>query len=205
VLVVGAIVYVFMLIDIFTVLLTATQYQGVLIAAWTAVALTYIAWARLRGIPAEKAEWRPGRVPLFNWGGLAGVGSGTAVGLILLNVGDAGDWTQTWFSPLTFVTSVVVYAASLEFARRSWWVLDRPHDPRDEVDDPWEARIRCGSCQKSYIAQEMDRDPEHGQRPICQSCAQASPTFYRHAHEEAKRYAREGGGVAEPLPGTVER
>jgi hypothetical protein len=80
---------------------------------------------------------------------------------------------------------------SLEFAHRSWFMLDRPYDPRSEVDDPWEARVRCESCGLAYIAYEMDRDPSSGHRPICASCASAKPSLLRDARREALRHKSE--------------
>jgi purine-cytosine permease-like protein len=183
--VVGAIVYVIMLTDIFPLILRMTQYQGVLIVAWVAIALAHIGWSRLREISPESWEFRPGRVPMFNWGGVAAWGVATAVGLGLLELG--GAFGGTWYGPLTFVTAFGIYAGSLEFARRSWFVMDRPHDPRAEVDDPWHARIRCHVCGKYYIAHEMDRDPGADHQAICASDAQASASFYGHARREADR------------------
>jgi purine-cytosine permease-like protein len=187
--IVGVVVYLFMLTNIFDILLQATLYQGVIITAWVAVTLTHIAHSRLRKIDPESWEWRPGRVPMFNWGGLGAGFAATAVGVVLLNFG--GAWGDTWAPPLTFVTATIIYGVSLEFAKRSWFVMERPYDPRTEVDNPWEARIRCHVCGKYYIAQEMDRDPGAGYQPICQSDAQASPTFYGVAREDSQRHLRE--------------
>ena len=66
--------------------------------------------------------------------------------------------------------------------------MARPNDPRLEVDDVWQARIRCASGDKSYIAQEMDRDPGAAHEPLCASCA-AGMRFFRGAYEEARAYA----------------
>ena len=44
-------------------------------------------------------------------------------------------------------------------AQPQWFAMKRPNDPIDEVEDAWEARVRCHRCDKSYVAQEMDRDP----------------------------------------------
>jgi purine-cytosine permease-like protein len=186
---VGVVIYVFMLENVFSFLTTATEYQGVLILGWTAIALTYIGWSRVRQVDPETAEWRPGRVPMFNVGGLAGWGIATGIGLTMINVGSDSGWYRTWAPIVTFVVAAAVYAVSLEFARRSWFVMERPNDPRDEVDDVWETRVRCYKCKRSYIAFEMDRDPSHGHDAICASCAQASPHFYRAARAEAQAYS----------------
>jgi hypothetical protein len=57
-------------------------------------------------------------------------------------------------------------------------LLHRANDPRDEVEDIWEARIRCHVCDHSYIAVEMDRDPSvTGSPAICTACAGLSRSF----------------------------
>jgi purine-cytosine permease-like protein len=185
--IVGVIVFLIMLSNVFSFLLAALRYQSVLAVAWTSCVLSYIAWGRFRGRLAEQAEWRPGRVPLFNWGGLLAWGTGAAVGVVMLSMDSASSWESTWALPVAFVVSAVVEVTVLALARPTAAVMRRPHDPRDEVDDVWEARIRCYRCGKSYIALEMDRDPSHGNQPICASDAQASPTFYHHVRQDAAR------------------
>jgi hypothetical protein len=189
--IIGAAVWGFMTVNIFTVLNTAIQYQGIFIVAWVAIALTYIGWSRVRGVKPDSTEWRPGRVALMNWGGVAGWAAGIACGICLLNL--AGSFGQTWYPFFTFLAAFGVYGLSLEVAPSKWFIMARRNDPRDEVDDPWEARVRCSHCHKSYVAYEMDRDPGHAFKPICASCAQASVTFYRDAHEDFKRSG--GNGV----------
>ncbi|MET7761400.1 hypothetical protein [Streptomyces sp. NPDC005336] len=184
--IVGAIVYVVMLSDVFSFLLAALRYQSVLTVTWTACVLVWIAWGWFRGPSAEHTEWRPGRVTLFNWGGLSAWAAGTAVGMVMLSVGDDSSWTATWALPLSFVVSALVELLVLALSGPERTVMQRPRDPRKEVDDPWEARIRCHRCGKFYLAVEMDRDPSHGHQAICAGDAQASPTFYRHARSEAR-------------------
>lgn len=79
----------------------------------------------------------------------------------------------------------LIYAVALAFRREGWFTMVRPHDPRDEVDDMWEARIRCHRCEDSYIAYEMDRDPSAGHAPICLACASDDLEFQRAADREA--------------------
>ncbi|WP_344006111.1 hypothetical protein [Streptomyces thermocarboxydovorans] len=175
-----------MLSDVFSFLLAALRFQSVLTVTWTACVLVWIAWGRLRGPSAEHTEWRPGRVTLFNWGGLGAWAAGTAVGMVLLSVGDDNSWTATWALPLSFVVSALAELLVLATSGPERTVMRRPRDPREEVDDPWEARIRCHHCGRFYLAVEMDRDPGHGHQAICASDAQASSTFYRHASSEAR-------------------
>ena len=110
------------------------------------------------------------------------------VGCLLLVFG--GSFGGIWAPPITLAIAVVIYAVSLVAARRSWYVVDRPHDPRSEVDDPWAARIRCHHCNQAYIAHEMDRDPSSHHEPICLACASDKAEFLRAARAEAKTYSR---------------
>ena len=93
---------------------------------------------------------------------------------------------------LTFVLGFGIYTAATMAAKPSWFAMNRPGDPALEVDDPSEARVRCHACDRSYIAQEMDRDPIAGHQAIARSAT--SPAFYRASHEEAKS-SLVGGGV----------
>jgi hypothetical protein len=181
---VGALAYLFMLVNVFSVLVVALQYLGMLVLAWVGIAITHVAWARLSGSDPDLWEWRPGRVPLANWGGLGSWTGATALGVALLEL--AGPAYASWAAPATFLAAVALYAGALAVRRRGWYVLERPHDPRAEVADPWEARVRCAECDRSFVAIEMDRNPGSGHGPICASCAQGSPTFYRDAKAEAR-------------------
>lgn len=69
--------------------------------------------------------------------------------------------------------------------RRGQAELQRPHDPRDEVDDPWTSHVRCRACDRSCIAVEMDRDSSAGHRAICPEHAQLNPACSRAVRAEA--------------------
>jgi hypothetical protein len=185
--IVGVLVFAIMLTDVFSFLLETLRFQGVIIVAWVAIALTHIAWSKLRGHVPDRIEFRPGRVPLVNPGGLTAWVVSSAVGILLLAFG--GTFGEIWAPPITLAVAVVVYGASLEVARSSWFVMERPHDPREEVDDQWTARIRCHHCRQAYIAYEMDRDPSSGHEPICLACASDHGDFLRAAREEARALA----------------
>ena len=184
VVVVGAIVYAIMLTNVFSFILDALRYQGVFVVAWIAIALTHIASARVKALAGEEVEFRPGRVPLYNPGGLV-------AWFVLLRRRDrparGGRRVRgaTWSAPITAVLAAGMYAAALAVARRDWFVLHRGHDPRAEVDDPWQARVRCWHCEKAYVAVEMDRDPITAMQPICAACASESVHFHRAARVEA--------------------
>ncbi|MBC3193354.1 thiamine permease [Pseudonocardia sp. C8] len=186
--VVGGIVYLIMLSNVFDYILVALRYQAVLAVTWTACALAFISTARWTGADPARAEWRPGRVPRYNRVGLAAWAAGTFTGFALLAFGDQTSWTGTWALPLAFgVSAAVQVAGSLVDRQRGRAVLHRPHDPRDEVEDMWETRIRCHVCDRSYVAVEMDRDPSAGHAAICADHAQADAAFAAAARAEAQR------------------
>ena len=202
VLIVGIVVYLVMLTDVFSFILSALRYQGIVIVAWVGVAITHVGWEAWKGIEPRRLEFRPGRVPLFNPAGLIAWSVATGVGLALLLVKSWQPFGGTWGPPLAFVTAIGCYLAGLQIARRSWYVMERPYDPRSEVDDVWDARVRCHECGLSYVAFEMDRDPGTGHAAICAECASESPTFYHAARQEARLRSagggRRGGGSGHP-------
>ena len=176
--IVGVLVYLMMLTNVFDYIAEALRVQGVIVVAWVGVALSHI--VRTRG---AAVEFRPGRVRRFNPVGLVAWFAAAASGLGLLYLG--GTTGETWAPLVAFLLSALVYNVLLTVSRDGWTTLPRPHDPRDEVADPWETRILCHACDRSYVAQEMDRDPSHGHEPICAGCAMASTTLYHAAVQEA--------------------
>ncbi|MFC7752862.1 purine-cytosine permease family protein [Tsukamurella soli] len=183
VVVVAVLVYLMMLTNVLSWIVVALQYQGVLIVGWVAVALTHILWMRLRRIPTDSLEFRPGRVPAVNPAGLGAWGVSAAIGVPMVAFG--GTAGAVWAPPAAFVVAGLLYAVALRFSRPGWFTMARPHDPRDEVDDVWEARIRCHRCEDSYIAFETDRDPSAAHAPICLACASDDREFQRAAAKEA--------------------
>jgi purine-cytosine permease-like protein len=178
--------YLLMLTNVFSYVLDALNYQGIAIVAWVGVALAHVAYLRRRRQEWDSVEFRPGRVPAFNPGGLAGWGLATALGLVLkISDTTSSQFFELWGLPLTFVVAFAAYSLALSVARPSWFAMRRAGDPLDEVDSPWDDRVRCHACDKSYLAREMDRDPTAGHKAICAACA-TGPAFYRAAHQEAQ-------------------
>ena len=60
--------------------------------------------------------------------------------------------------------------------------------------------MRCHRCDKSYVAQEMDRDPTAGHQAICAACATGTAFFRRPPRGPRGRRERRG---ASARPGTV--
>jgi purine-cytosine permease-like protein len=194
VLVAGAIAFGMMLTNVFSYVLDALNYQGIAIVAWVAVALAYVLHLRRTGADAAAQEFRPGRTAALNPGGLGAWVVATVVGLVLkITDTDTSQFNELWGLPITAVLAFGLGVVGFSVARPSWFALARPHDPRLEVDDAWEARVQCHVCDRSYVAVEMDRDPSAGGEAICASCGTGS-TFLRAAHDEARHPASAAAG-----------
>ncbi|MFF0815198.1 purine-cytosine permease family protein [Rhodococcus sp. NPDC003318] len=185
--VVAVVVYVMMLTNVLSWILQALSYQGVIIVSWVAIAMTHIALtSNGRGRALAAAEFRPGRVPAVNPAGVVAWGASSLTGIVMVAFG--GTSGTVWAPPVSCVLAAALYTVALRFSRPWWFTLDRPLDPRNEVDDPWESRVECHRCGDSYIAYEMDRDPSAGHQAICLACASNTPGFLRAAEAEAARH-----------------
>ena len=105
--VVGIIVYLLMLINVFAYLLQALAYQGVFVVAWVAIALTHILHPRRKQIFGEVPQIRSAKLPAFDASGLTAWLVASAVGIVLMNLG--GSWTN-WYATITFFTAAALYA-----------------------------------------------------------------------------------------------
>ena len=105
-LVVGVIVYVLMLADVFGYLLKALAYQGIFVVAWVGVALAQILYGRSDVAALE-------RVPPFNPAGLMAWFGATALGLGLMY---AGAGLSSFSAPLT---AIVAFALQAGLAQRN--------------------------------------------------------------------------------------
>ncbi|MET9249602.1 hypothetical protein [Nonomuraea sp. NPDC003709] len=161
----GVLAYLFMLTDVLSYLLRALAWQGVFVTAWVAIAMVHIAvrGADRDGLP----EFRPRRLKPVTAGAGAWLAA-SAVGIVLTEQSASPVLAQ--LAPLiTVAVAAGLYYAALVTAPGA--VRPAGEDPRDEVEDIWEARIRCHSCDRSYVAVEMDRDPNTGGAAVCSACA----------------------------------
>lgn len=96
--VVGAIVYLLMLGNVFSVILQALAYQGIFVVAWVGIALAHI----LLGLPASVDD----STPAIKREGISSWFVATGVGIALMEVGG----TLAGFSaPATFIVSLLLY------------------------------------------------------------------------------------------------
>ncbi|MCF6476118.1 thiamine permease [Nonomuraea sp. MG754425] len=189
----GVVTYLIMLTDVLSYVLVALAWQGVFVVAWVGVVLTHIVLHR-HGDRDGLPEFRPGRVVTLAPGAVVWLVASLA-GITVYEF--TGVFGTTWSAPLTLVLSVVLYVAADRIGGRV--LLARRHDPRDEVTDIWEARVRCHRCDHSYIAAEMDRDPSvAGQPAICADCAGRNRAFRRAAVAEARELATAAGTPLAP-------
>ena len=102
--VVGALVLVIMQVDIFSFLLKALAYQGVLIEAWVAIALVYMISDRDRG--AIGAPLLDEALPAFNIAGFSAWLGATIIGIAMLN---AGPTVSLLSAPATAISAAAFF------------------------------------------------------------------------------------------------
>ena len=187
-----------MLTNIFSYVVDALAYQGIVIVAWVAVALAHVVYLRRHGLTAANTEFRPGRIPALNPGGILAWGIASVVGVVL-KITDTDD------KPVLRHVGAAADVRARRSAstrpppiREAVLVRDAPPErPRARGRRPGEARVRCHACDRSYLAREMDRDPSAGHQAICAECGSTSGPFYHAARVEAKALA-DGGQAREP-------
>ncbi|MGO4450397.1 cytosine permease [Phyllobacterium sp. TAF24] len=120
--VVGAIVYLLMLADVFTYLLQALAYQGIFVVAWVGIAVAHILSDHYRRIVGDTIEYRASHVPAFNPLGITAWFIAAAVGISLhLSGGSFADLS----APATAGIAFGIYAVGLTFAKREWFLSAR--------------------------------------------------------------------------------
>ncbi|GHB87951.1 allantoin permease [Streptomyces umbrinus] len=103
----SVIMFLIMLTDVFSYILTALNWQGVLVTGWVAIALTHVALDKRQGVDPAQAETRTVRT--VSLPGVIGWGAGSLVGLVVLEAGPV--WASTWGPILTAVCAAGTYAA----------------------------------------------------------------------------------------------
>nr|QKY82446.1 permease for cytosine/purine uracil thiamine allantoin family protein [Arthrobacter sp. IN13] len=183
--VVGLACLALMLTNVISYLLIALNYQTVVVAGWIAIACVHVIDSRRAGFEDALAECRPGRIPAFSPAALVAWVVSSTTGILLLAFTDV--FGATWAVPVVLLLAPISYKLLLfVFPRRT---IKRPWDPRDEVEDPWEDRVRCASCTRRYLAIEIDRDPSNELKPICASCAENNGAFLAAADAELRQSA----------------
>ena len=102
--VVGVVVLIIMQIDIFSFLLRALAYQGVLIEAWVAIALVYMMSLRKRETTGSCLIDQP--IPALNTAGFLAWCGATTIGVAMLN---AGPTVSLFSAPATAVSAAAFF------------------------------------------------------------------------------------------------
>jgi hypothetical protein len=118
--VVGALVYLLMLLNVFSYILQALAYQSIFVVAWVAIALAHICSPKYSQLFEGKVEFALERVNAFNPCGLTAWFFAAGLGIVLLNFG--GATLATFSAPVTFVSAFGSYWLLLNSAKRSWFV-----------------------------------------------------------------------------------
>ncbi len=111
--IVGVVVFVLMLGDVFSYLLQALAYQGIFVVAWVAIALVHILNPKRVAIYGEVPEISARKLPAFEASGLIAWFAASAVGIVLMNVG--GVW-MNWYATITFFVAAILYALLMKKA-----------------------------------------------------------------------------------------
>jgi len=104
--VVGVIVYVLMLADVFSYLLQALAYQGIFVVAWVAVALAYML-QEAPHVSNDAGGKSDDAYPAFNSRGLIAWFGAVAVGLVVMNV----PVISSFSAPSSAIVGFVLYWA----------------------------------------------------------------------------------------------
>ncbi|WP_150110059.1 purine-cytosine permease family protein [Crystallibacter crystallopoietes] len=162
---ISLVVFVLMLTNVFSYISVALAWQAVLIVT-------------LVGIMATHSALNPRQAPEFRTHRLKAVGPGfmvwivsSGVGIVLLQLPAQAPVLSALAPMISLGLAVLLYIA-VHLAGGSA-VKERRADPvRDSVEDLWNVRVECDSCERSYVAQEMDV-PEQGQSVQCLACQES--------------------------------
>lgn len=119
--IVGAVVYALMLLNVFEYILQALAYQGIFVVAWVAIALAHIFSPKYEQMFDGKIECCPQRVTSLNPCGLIAWFTGAGVGIATM-LGYGGETLASFAAPLTFIISFCVYMMLLNSAQHHWFV-----------------------------------------------------------------------------------
>jgi hypothetical protein len=102
--VVGVIVYILMMADVFSYILTALAYQGIFVVAWVGVALAYIL-GQAKHDPIDAGAKPDSAYPAFKFAGLTAWFAAVLIGIILKNIPAAASFS----APATAIVSFGIF------------------------------------------------------------------------------------------------
>ncbi len=160
------VVFLVMLTNVFSYIQQALIWQGTFLVGWVGIILTHY-FMTGRGRPTE---FRAQRLPAVTWG-LAVWIIATAVGIGATEIPGVPPKLASIGPILALITAVGLYALTL-LVRKDRKKAPSPLETwAPEVKDPWRTYVKCHTCERSYVAVEVDRDSHAGGEPICDACA----------------------------------
>ncbi|TLE00366.1 allantoin permease [Helicobacter muridarum] len=113
--VVGVIVFLIMLTDVFSYLLLALAYQGIFVVSWVAIALAHILNPKREQYFGVVPEVDSNKIPAMDFSGLSAWFISSGIGVWAFN----SSWGVNWYATLTFVSAFLLYIilVTLKFRR----------------------------------------------------------------------------------------
>jgi purine-cytosine permease-like protein len=103
--IVGILVYLIMLTNVFSFMLQELAYQGIFVVAWVAIALAYILFVRKKE-PQKDLQHEAAEVAPLNRRGLTAWFGSAALGIVLANL---GGLAASFSTPATALTAFVLF------------------------------------------------------------------------------------------------
>ena len=158
--------FVLMLTNVFSYISVALAWQAVLMVTLVGIMMTHRALNR-----HEVPEFRTSRLKSVGPGFMVWIVS-SGVGIVLLQL-PAQVPVLSALAPLISLGFAVALYIAVHLAGGSAVKEPRPDPVRDQVEDLWNVRVECDSCERSYVAQEMDV-PAQGSGVFCLACQEKS-------------------------------
>lgn len=108
--VVGVVVFLLMLIDVFAYLLQALAYQGIFVVAWVAIALAHILNPKREEYFGEIPEVRSEKLPALEFSGLIAWIVSSISGVLIYH----SSWGANWYATITFFVAFFAYIILLK-------------------------------------------------------------------------------------------
>ncbi|MDY2584423.1 hypothetical protein [Helicobacter sp.] len=103
--IVGIVVFLLMLIDVFAYLLQALAYQGIFVVAWVAIALAHILHPKREEYFGTIPEVRSDKLPALEFSGLIAWFVSSIAGVLIYH----SSWGANWYATITFFIAFFAY------------------------------------------------------------------------------------------------
>ena len=108
--VVGIVVFLLMLIDVFSYLFAALAYQGIFVVSWVAIALAHILNPKREEYFGAVPNVDSKSLPAWDFTGLIAWFISSGIGVLLYKT----SWGANWYATATFISSFVIYIISVK-------------------------------------------------------------------------------------------